>query len=123
MDRYLLAAQDQPLEARMKGVLSLCLDFVDEQCQLLGAIKAPGCEEDRSITYHSPIYKSRHALFRNLLEELPPGRLTADPVCTADLLVAAFAPNLYQFLREDRGYTKEEICENIFSIYLAPLFR
>lgn len=123
MEDYLLFSREQPLEVRMKGVLAHCLEFVDEQCQLLSAIKAPSCEDDRSITYHSPIYKSRHEIFCKLLEELPAGCLTADPVCTADLIIAAFAPNLYQFLREDRGFTKEEICENIFSVYLEPLFR
>ncbi|GKV65558.1 TetR family transcriptional regulator [Sporosarcina sp. NCCP-2331] len=123
MEDYLLANRNQPLEVRMKRTLAGCLEFVDEQCQLLSAISSHNCEEDRTITYHSPIYKSRHAMFRRLLEELPAGRLTADPVCTADLIIAAFAPNLYQFLRDDRRYTIEKICENIFGMYLEPLFR
>ncbi|AXI00252.1 TetR/AcrR family transcriptional regulator [Sporosarcina sp. PTS2304] len=120
---YLHDHHNEPIGIRLKQTIAYSLDFIEEQCQLLSAIKAPSCDDDVTLIYHSPLYQSTHNIFRDLLEEIP-READATPLNTiyvADLLNAAIAPNLFQFQREDRGYSKDEICDNIYTICIQPL--
>lgn len=124
ISNYLQKHQDDPIEVRLDKALAYSLDFIEEQCRWLSAIKAPSCEDHQTLIYHSPLYKSRHKLFRELLAEVP-GRNDCQPLDTtfiADLIMAGIAPNLFLFLRDDRGYTKDEIREKLYNLYFRPLF-
>lgn len=116
---YLDAYSDAPIEKRVKHALAESIDFVEEQCELLHVINAPNCDDETNFIYHSPIYKSKHALFRRLLEEIKAPEL--DATYTADLIMAGLAPNLFQFLRNDRGYSKEEIRNNLYQSCFGPV--
>lgn len=121
--RHLSEHPDDSIEERLKQTLSYSLDFIEEQCQLLSAIKAPNCEDDLTLIYHSPIYKSKHDIFRNLLEEIPCKNASKplDTTYAADLIIAAMAPGFFKFLCDDRGYSKDEIRDNLYNLCIRPL--
>lgn len=122
---YLQEHHADPVEVKLDKVLAYSLDFIEEQCLWLSAIKAPNCEDDQTLIYHSPIYKSRHDIFCKLLEEVPckDNSYPLDMTYTADLIMAALAPNLFLFLRDDRGYSKDKIRGNLYNLCLKPLFK
>lgn len=119
IERYLEENQNEPISVRLEKALEYSLDFIEEQSKWLSAITAPNCDDNLTIIYRSPIYTSRHAIFRGLLEEIPGKQLDASYV--SDLIMAGIAPNLYQFLRDERGYTIDQIRENLFQAVLRPL--
>lgn len=120
---YLYEAKEQTIRHKLEKVIELMLNFVEKQSQNLCAITAPGCEQN-SIIYSTPLYKSFHAIICELLEGAlrEQGRLTPDPIYTADAIIAMLAPNLYVYHRNNRGYTKDEIRENISRLFLDQLF-
>jgi AcrR family transcriptional regulator len=119
---YLYEAKDQTIHHKLEKIIEFMLNFVEKQSQNLNAINAPGCEQN-SIIYSTPLYKSIHAIICGLLEEAlrVQGRSTPDPTYTADAIIAMFAPNLYVYHRNNRGYSKSEIRENISRLFLDPL--
>ncbi|MEX1028819.1 MAG: TetR/AcrR family transcriptional regulator [Paenibacillaceae bacterium] len=120
---YLYESRDQTIHHKLDKIVEIMLDFVEKQSQNLSAIKAPGCEQN-SIIYSTPIYKSIHAIICELLKEAlrEQGRSTPDPIYTADAILAMLSPQLYVYQRIDRGYSINEIRENISSLFFDPLF-
>jgi AcrR family transcriptional regulator len=125
IDLYLSEHKELPIRERIETVISTLLDFMDEQFNWLGAIQAPTCEERRAIIYHSTLYRSLHAILGDLLEEankLGSGA-SLDPIFTADAIMASMAPNLYAFMRHDRGYSKNDYSRRLLALYIDPLFK
>jgi AcrR family transcriptional regulator len=116
--QYIEENKAQPIKERLAMVLQFCLDFVDKYSNWLVSIQAPTCEGRQSLIYHSQLYKSLHSLICGLLEEAA----SKDPVIAADLILASMTPELFIFMHEDRGYSKEEIKQKLVSIYIDPLF-
>lgn len=123
MQGYLYESKEQTIHHKLEKIIEMMLGYVDNQSQNLSAIKAPSCEEN-SIIFSTPLYKSIHAILCELLKEAlrEQGRSIPDPVYTADAIIAMFAPQLYLYQRNARGYSKDEIRENINRIFLDPLF-
>ncbi len=80
--------------------------------------------DDLTLIYCSPIYKLRHNIFRNLLEEIPSkeNQESIDTTYAADLIMAALSPTLFLFLRDERGYSKDKIRGNLYQLYFQALF-
>jgi|HigsolmetaAR203D_1030402.scaffolds.fasta_scaffold04925_7 hypothetical protein len=66
-----------------------------------------------------------HATVRELLDEaVRRGEIPeVDGVYAADVLLAAMTPDVYLFLRKERGYSPEEMKQHFRSVCLLPLFR
>ncbi len=124
MQGYLYESKEQTIRHKLENIIELMLGYVENQSKNLNAIKAPSCDEN-FIIFSTPLYKSIHAILCGLLEEAlqEQGRATLDPVYTADAIIAMFAPQLYVYQRNVRGYSKDEIRENINRVFLDPLFQ
>jgi TetR/AcrR family transcriptional repressor of mexAB-oprM operon len=100
------------------------LDFLEQKSQWLEAIQAPTSEGRRSIIYRTPLYQFMHSAISELLSKatLKENGLPQIPGFTSDAIMASMAPDLYLFLRRDRGHTLAEIKLNLLEVYLDPLF-
>jgi hypothetical protein len=107
----------------MEQVFQFWLDFLEMKSQWLEAIQAPTCEGRRSIIYRTPLYQSILSAISELLSliALKENGLPQNPGFTADVIIASMAPDLYLFLRRERGYSLAEIKLNLLKIYLDPL--
>jgi AcrR family transcriptional regulator len=125
IDLYLRENKELPIRERIETVLLTLLDFMDEQFNWLGAIQAPTCEERRTIIYRSPLYRSMHTIIGDLLEEAKKFGCcpSLDPIFTADAIMASMAPDLYAFMRHDRGYSKNDYSRSLLALYIDPLFK
>jgi len=124
IQNYLYESRDKTIHHKLEKIIEFMLNFVEKQSQNLSAIKAPGCEQN-SIIYSTPLYKSIHAIICELLEEAlrAQGRTTPDPNYTADAIIAMMAPQLYVYHRMDKGYSKDEIKENICRLFIDPFIQ
>jgi TetR/AcrR family transcriptional repressor of mexAB-oprM operon len=113
-----------PIRERLNTALQLCLDFIDSQSHWLVSIQAPTCEGRQELMYQSPMYKFLHDLFYELISEAEASFKEAakDAIFRADTLIASMNPELYLFMRRERGYTKDEIKHKLVSLYIDPLF-
>jgi hypothetical protein len=101
----------------------ICLDFIENQSQWLISIQAPTCEGRQSLIFQSPLYKYLHFTFYTLLSEASPmvSDTIKDAAFRADALISSMNPALYLFLRDGRGYSKEEIMNRLVGLYIEPL--
>jgi AcrR family transcriptional regulator len=120
---YMTTSVDKPIRERMEQVFQFWLDFLEMKSQWLEAIQAPTCEGRRSIIYRTPLYQSILSAISELLSliALKENGLPQNPGFTADVIIASMAPDLYLFLRRERGYSLAEIKLNLLKIYLDPL--
>jgi AcrR family transcriptional regulator len=116
--KYVENNKVQPIKERLAAVLQFCLDFVDKYSNWLASIQAPTCEGRQSLIYQSPLYKSLHSVICGLLEETS----SKDPVIATDMILASMTPEIFLFMQQDRGYSKEEIKQKLVNIYIDPLF-
>jgi TetR/AcrR family transcriptional repressor of mexAB-oprM operon len=125
IELYLNGNRTLPIQERLETVLLYCLDFMDEESKWLSAIQAPTCEERRSIRYRSPLYEAVHSILGDLLKETKKlgCRPSLDPIFTADAIMASMAPDLYAFMRHDRGYSKADFNRSLVALYIEPLFK
>jgi TetR/AcrR family transcriptional repressor of mexAB-oprM operon len=113
-----------PIKERLTIALQICLDFIEIHSQWLISIQAPTCEGRQSLMYQSPLYKFLHAAFFELLSESSTlaNKASKDAAFMADALLASMNPELYLFMKRNRGYTKEEIKQKLVGLYIDPLF-
>jgi TetR/AcrR family transcriptional repressor of mexAB-oprM operon len=121
---YLDDNKDLPLKERITMALEISLDFIESHSDWLVSIQAPTCEGRQSLYYESPLYRFMHKAFNNLLDEAVPtaNEISKDATFMADMMLASLNPELFLFMRSERGYTKEEIKHKLVSIYIDPLF-
>jgi AcrR family transcriptional regulator len=124
LESYLNNNKELPLQTRLAMVLQIYLDFIENHSQWLISIQAPTCEGRQSLIYQSPLFKFLHSTFHILLSESLPkvGDPLKDAAFMADVLIYSMNPELYLFLREGRGYSKEEIVNQLVGLYIDPLF-
>ncbi len=125
LDAYLADSQEMPLRTRMTDVLRKSIDFIEEQSAWLEVIQAYGsaCDGKRWTMYRSSHYEQLHRILSGLLREIPrrsDGR-ELNPVITADAVLSSLSPDLYSFMRHDRGLSKQDILEGVTSVYVDGL--
>lgn len=120
---YLEQNKDLPLKDRITKALEISFDFIESYSPLLVSIQAPTCEGRQSLYYQSPLYSFMHNVFCNLLQEAEPAtkELSKDTNFIADMILASMNPELFLFMRSERGLTKEEIKDRLVSVYIDPL--
>ncbi|MBW7453061.1 TetR/AcrR family transcriptional regulator [Paenibacillus sepulcri] len=115
--------KDLPLRERITMALEIALNFIESHSDWLVSIQAPTCEERQTLYYQSDLYINMHKAFHDLILETEPAKETAkDAVFIADMILASLNPELFLFMRNERGYTKEEIKHKLISLYIDPLF-
>jgi AcrR family transcriptional regulator len=120
LEHYLgQAAGDTSAVDRLTRVLARLLELMDTKLSLLAAI-GDACWGDRRIEkFRTPAYQSLHSTITTLLAEgVDTGEMRPlDPVFTADMILAALSPDAYQFQRDERGLTPEQILERVCRIF------
>jgi TetR/AcrR family transcriptional repressor of mexAB-oprM operon len=121
---YLDANPQLPAKERLVMFLGIFLDFIESHSHWLISIHAPTCEGRQSLMYQSPLYSYMHNAIYQLLNEALPATIEAssDRTFRADTMLASMNPEFYLFMRRERGYSKEEIKNNLVSLYIDPLF-
>lgn len=118
-ETYLAKSADAPALERLDCLLERYIDLMGTKTSLLAAIGDACWGQRRIEKFQSPGYQWAHGTIAGLLaeavdrEELRP----IDPTFTADALLAAMSPDVYQFQCEVRGLTPEQILQNIRKIF------
>ena len=117
------AASNDPPLLRLDSVLEHVVAFTEDKIQLMGAIRDAYCGEHRAMQYSNPFYRWIHTCVASLLSEaVARGEVQPlDVTFTADALLGALSPNLYEFQRRERGLTPEQILSGVRRIYTAGL--
>lgn len=120
---YLEHNKNLSIKERLAGAIDICLDFIEVHSQWLSSIQAPTCEGRQSLIYQAPLYRALHNVFYDLLIEaaLPTIEASRDATIKTDSFLASMNPELYLFMRQERGYTKEEIKISLVSLYMDPV--
>jgi hypothetical protein len=89
----------------------------------MGAIRDAYCGENRPMQYANPYYRWLHgcvtALFAEAVERGDVAPL--DPAFAADALLGALSPQLYEFQRQERGLTPDQILAGVRRLYTTGL--
>lgn len=104
-----------PVE-RLGGTLDLLIDFIDDKLQLLiplHNVHSSACAstsmEEKTAFFRSPIYINLKRILSELLQEIPSRTGGSDPQMSAHVLLCSLNPAGYLYLRENLGFSKEEI--------------
>ncbi len=114
---------DRPALSRLDGVLERVVAFTEEKLPMMGAIRDAYCGQNRPMQFSNPHYCWIHACVTELVSEaVAQGEIgVLDPVFTADALLGALSPQLYEFQRRERGMTPEEILAGVRRLFIAGL--
>ncbi|MFD2616067.1 TetR/AcrR family transcriptional regulator [Terrilactibacillus laevilacticus] len=118
IDMYFEQNQSEPPSLRLKGILSLFIRFRENKAQLLKGV------EDSEVTNRkksrSPLYDELNQIIVNLFNEINAEKESQkNSVFQADMLLTVLKSDSYLFQREIRGYTPEEILEQICEIFIS----
>ena len=104
-----------PALDRLYGIMQRYIGLMDTKTSLLAAIGDACWGERRVEKFQTPGYQWAHGTITALLTEaVANGELRPiDPSFTADTLLAAMSPDVYQFQRDVRGLSKDEILESM----------
>lgn len=120
VDAYLArAAAGTPALDRLNYLLERYIALMDTKTSLLAAIGDACWGQRRTEKFSSSGYRWAHGTITGLLSEaVEKGELRpVDPSFTADALLAALSPDVYQFQRDVRGLTPEEILQGVRRIF------
>lgn len=107
------SAASTPALDRLNNLLERYVALMDTKTSLLAAIGDACWGQRRVEKFQSPGYQWAHGTITALLTEaVENGEVrTIDPCFTADALLAALSADVYQFQRDVRGLTPEEILQ------------
>jgi AcrR family transcriptional regulator len=119
IEAYLKQNRTEPPSQRLKGILSLFIRFRETKAQLLKGVENSASTNPLRSRTQSPLYNELHQLFVELFDEMATTEQThANSVFRADMLLTALSSDSYLFQREVRGYSPEEIVEQLCLTFL-----
>jgi AcrR family transcriptional regulator len=121
IEAYLEKHQGASPNERFRGILGLFIRFRENKAQLLtGVEESPSAGRPKSSRSASPLYQELHQLFVKLFDEMAArGQPRTDSVFRADMLLTSLTSESYLFQRNERGYSPEEIVEQVILIFGA----
>ncbi|MFQ3546064.1 TetR/AcrR family transcriptional regulator [Halobacillus rhizosphaerae] len=115
IDSYLEDNHTEPPHERLKGILSLFIQFRESKSQLLKGVE-DGESAQRPATARSPLFTELHEKIVCLFEEMDEHH--SNSTFKADILLAALKSEEYLFQRDVRGYSPDEILDHICSLFI-----
>ncbi|MBV9788177.1 MAG: TetR/AcrR family transcriptional regulator [Chloroflexi bacterium] len=117
------ATDATPAIQRLDRVIARCVAFIEEQGPFLAAIMTTASDQPRERKFSVTYYVTSHNIIAGLLQEAiaEDALVPLDSTYTADALLAALDPTLYQFQRQTRGYSSEQILAGLRRIYIGGL--
>lgn len=126
INQFLQGASDESFYNRIKGIISILIQFLDGKSHMLGVIQAEQLMERNKADFcESPPYLFMHGLLSGLLEEARRGKELkpdADSGFIAHTYIAMLSPHIYRHLVQSKGYTKDAVFETFCATYVDPLF-
>jgi len=119
IEAFLRESEGQPALDRLDGVIARVVVFIEEKLPYLAAIGEACAGEYRMTKYRLPAYRQLHGIIAALLDDaqaegaIPP----TDVTFRTDALLAALSPDMYQYQREERGLSRQQIVEGVRGLY------
>lgn len=119
IDSFIEENGSEPPEQRLRGILRLFIGFRETKAQLLKGVEDfESTHRSKARTSH-PLYNELHQLFVDFFNELAVEREgPSNSVFRADMLLAALKSDTYFFQREVRGYSPEDILEQLCFLFI-----
>lgn len=119
IEAYLEQNQTAPPGERLKGVLRLFIRLKESKAQLLKGVEDSDSNNRKKKT-RSPLYDELHQHLVDLFNEMNAGEKgQPNNIFKADILLAAVRSENYLFQREVRGYSPEEIVEQLCATFIS----
>ncbi|WP_138493842.1 TetR/AcrR family transcriptional regulator [Paenibacillus pinistramenti] len=118
IEAYLQENLATPPDDKLKGVLNLFIQFRENKNQLLKGVEDSAGSVKSKPFIHDPLYLRLHEIYVRLFEEQSvKADSAASSVFKADMLLSLFKGDSYQLQREVRGYSPEQIVEQICAVF------
>ncbi|MCU9613433.1 TetR/AcrR family transcriptional regulator [Caldibacillus lycopersici] len=119
VEEYLEQNQAEPPTERLKGILHLFIRLRESKAQLLKGVEDSASTKRKKSGVYSPLHEELHQHFVRLFHEMYEGKeVQPNSVFKADMLLIALSSDSYLFQREVRGYTPEEIVEQLCATFI-----
>jgi AcrR family transcriptional regulator len=119
IDNYLEQNHNIPPRQRLSGILSLFISFREKKTPLLAGIEESSpTNSSRSRLSSTPFNELRQYLIRLFDEINETEQAHFNSIFRADILIVALSSDSYLFQREIRGYSPENILEQICDIFI-----
>ncbi|MDR3602584.1 MAG: TetR/AcrR family transcriptional regulator [Desulfosporosinus sp.] len=120
IDNYLEQNHTVPPSQRLRGLLSLFINFREKKIPLLAGIEESSPSNSfRSRLSSTPFNELRQYLVRLFDEINEAEQAHFNSVFRADILIIALSSDSYLFQREVRGYSPENILELICGMFIS----
>lgn len=118
-ENYLSENAATPALERLNCILERYVGLMDTKTSLLAAIGDACWGQRRVEKFQSAGYQWAHGMMTALLSEAVANRelRPMDPCFTADTILAALSADVYQFQRDVRGLSRDEILQNLRRIF------
>ena len=118
IEAFLNDNKTRPARERLREVLRLFIRFRESKSQLLKGVEEAETANRPHSKPSSPLYDELHQHFVQLFDEMTVTReVVPNSVFKADLLLACLKSDPYLFQREVRGYSPEEILEQLWATF------
>lgn len=120
IDNYLEQNHTAPPSQRLKGTLSIFINFREKKIPLLSGIEESSPTNSFRSRLPSTPFNELHQYLVRLFDEINVAEQTRfNNVFRADMLILALSSDSYLFQREVRGYSPENILEQICEIFTS----
>jgi len=117
--RYLEQNQNVPPRQRLREIIRMFIDFREKKCHLLAGVENSSQDHSSNPYPSSKLFNKLHQYFVGLFDEINEvDRTRFNSVFKADMLITALNSDSYSFQREVRGYSPEDILEQICGAFL-----
>ena len=118
IDAYLEDNRTAPPNQRLRGILSLFIGFRESKAQLLKGVEEFESTNRPNSSTQGPLYNELHHHLVQLFDEMATTE-KLNSVFRADILLAALRSEAYLFQRQVRGYSPEEILEQLWETFIG----
>lgn len=120
IEAFLEQHRSDPPSQRLQGILSLFIRFRERKAQLLTGVEDSPSTNPLSARMQGPIFNELHQLLVGLFNEMNVTEQTHfNSVFRADMLLTALSRDFYSFQREVRGYSPENILEQLCELFIS----
>lgn len=120
IEAYLKENESVPPSQRLKGILNFFIRFREKKAQLLTGVEETKSTNPLRSRTRSPLYVELHQLLVELFDEMAANEQThPHSVFKADMVLMALSSDSYFFQKDVRGYSPEEILEQLISTFIS----
>lgn len=120
IEAYLEENESVPPGQRLRGILSCFIRFREKKAQLLTGVEETSSRKPLRARARSPLYDELHQILTGLFDEMAANEPSRQhSVFKADMVQMALSSDSYFFLKEVRGYSQEEILEQLCSTFIS----